>query len=60
MKNEKIKDSKKSWQEVILDDFKAFTEKNISHPDMKKIITTLETGKPSKECINTNKLSRLN
>lgn len=51
MRNEKIEGyDKQSWKELILEDFKVLKEKNITHPDMKKIITVLETGKPSTEC----------
>jgi len=56
MRNEKIEGyDKQSWKELILDDFKVLKEKNITHPDMKKIITVLETGKPSTECAIKNR-----
>ncbi|MEI7869851.1 MAG: ATP-binding protein [Candidatus Methylumidiphilus sp.] len=36
MRDEKVGSKQQAWKETILDDFKIFTEKNITHPDMKK------------------------
>jgi len=51
MKKEKIFSSQKPWKDVVLDDFKTFAEKNITHPNIAKIKTLLETDKVSSECI---------
>ncbi len=51
MKKEKISASQKPWKEAVLDDFKTFSEKNITHPNIAKIKTLLETDKVSSECI---------
>ena len=49
-----IHSTTKTWKEAALEDFNVFEEKGITHPDIEKIKTLLETGKPSPECTPVN------